>query len=846
MKMKTLPLFIISFLIYFNTNAQTGYFTFDDLDGDSEGWAIKPSNDSNIIAVFGDLDNLTIKKITAEGNEIWSTSIEDGLYNHDFYAHELFCIPESGYYYFTTYAYFHFSEDGELISQIEYSLTDLGYTEEDFEGDIIYFTDVCFADSTFHALSEQMNPAHDTTYYTITEIDLNGNVNFSRKYYPGQGAYILFSNNTFVDGFDYVFYNIYDSSTIQRVDKINASSGEIETSLLTDDMDFRNILQQNDGIIYYGVYLYSGGDLHSYLKKINNAGEAIWSNENITDLGYETNYPNLSEMIELGSGNLLGLVSFAVPFGTDTTYHSLQLFSSDGDLMYATQQFKVTLSSNPFNFSNIHSMTLIEENIVGFVGHDMNDKAFVLLTDTLGNYYHVNLTGQLYNDANGNNTFDTGETVYPGQLIKSEPINYYAMTNAEGKYNLLLGNDGAYEIYTDSIPYWDIIDPSDHYSFIADTTITGDTLSGYDFRYDYTIPVHDVSISVYQGNIAPGFESYNSVIIKNNGNQYDEEGTIELHYPSILYDPIAIPDYFSHVDTIITWNYTELDPHETQTFDVNYVAEISLYLIGETVLTIGDVTTDDIEIDTTNNSEIIYTIITSSFDPNHKLVSPTGEGTNGNIDDETEYLTYTIEFQNTGTAEAHFINIYDTLDSELDIESIEMVSASHNYVLHLTAPNILRWEFDSIFLPDSTTDILGSMGYLKFRIKIKNDAMIGDVIENSAAIYFDYNPAVITNTTKNTLIQITNITELESSTQIKLYPNPVSKYLTINFTNIINGEIYFIISDLSGRIMMSEMIAANRNSSTIDISKLVTGFYYCTVYNKSKNKIEVAKFEVLR
>ncbi|MCI4669909.1 MAG: hypothetical protein MRZ79_17365, partial [Bacteroidia bacterium] len=100
-----------------------------------------------------------------------------------------------------------------------------------------------------------------------------------------------------------------------------------------------------------------------------------------------------------------------------------------------------------------------------------------------------------------------------------------------------------------------------------------------------------------------------------------------------------------------------------------------------------------------------------SYDPNDKAAIPPA----GDIPPDVP-LAYTIRFQNTGTDTAFFINILDTLSQNLDVNTLEVQSASHPYEYEVLAQNpaVVRFRFDPIFLPDSTTDLEGSNGFVKF------------------------------------------------------------------------------------------------------------------------------------
>ncbi len=66
---------------------------------------------------------------------------------------------------------------------------------------------------------------------------------------------------------------------------------------------------------------------------------------------------------------------------------------------------------------------------------------------------------------------------------------------------------------------------------------------------------------------------------------------------------------------------------------------------------------------------------------------------------------------------------------------------------------MIRVLYDGILLPDSTTDEAGSHGFFTFSIRPYANTLSGTIIENSAAIYFDTNLPIITNTVHHTLVE---------------------------------------------------------------------------------------------
>jgi uncharacterized repeat protein (TIGR01451 family) len=145
-------------------------------------------------------------------------------------------------------------------------------------------------------------------------------------------------------------------------------------------------------------------------------------------------------------------------------------------------------------------------------------------------------------------------------------------------------------------------------------------------------------------------------------------------------------------------------------------------------------------------------IIIGSYDPNDKQAVPRGIGEQ-HIVAKNEEIEFKIRFQNTGTADAINIFILDTLDLQnLDFSTLRMGIVSHEYTTELTG-NVLRINFDNIHLPDSTTNEPASHGFVKYHIRTKSNLNGGEIISNTANIYFDYNAPITTNTTQHTINQ---------------------------------------------------------------------------------------------
>jgi uncharacterized repeat protein (TIGR01451 family) len=140
--------------------------------------------------------------------------------------------------------------------------------------------------------------------------------------------------------------------------------------------------------------------------------------------------------------------------------------------------------------------------------------------------------------------------------------------------------------------------------------------------------------------------------------------------------------------------------------------------------------------------------VRGSYDPNDKEAFPKGVCASHFIDNDTE-IEYKIRFQNVGNDTAFKVVIKDTLSEFLDPATIEVGVASHPFTWSLSGPGILTFTFDNINLVDKQTNEPESHGFVKYRIAQKPGNAVDTQIKNKAAIYFDFNAPIITNTVEH-------------------------------------------------------------------------------------------------
>ena len=221
----------------------------------------------------------------------------------------------------------------------------------------------------------------------------------------------------------------------------------------------------------------------------------------------------------------------------------------------------------------------------------------------------------------------------------------------------------------------------------------------------------------------------------------------------------------------------------------------------------------------------------ASYDPNDKSAQPVGYGSQNYIYANTA-IDYRVRFQNTGTDTAFNITILDTLSTNLDPSTLSMGSSSHNYTWSIVSGNVLRVDFANIMLPDSNVNEPLSNGFFRYRIEQVPNNPVGTIIDNQAAIYFDYNPPIFTNTTLHTvgedfvtkiLVSVDN--PQEATLNVKVFPNPFGEETTLQIDNKHYEELRLEVYDLMGRKVKSVQ-AFDTNQVVLKRGNMEQGVYF--------------------
>lgn len=433
------------------------------------------------------------------------------------------------------------------------------------------------------------------------------------------------------------------------------------------------------------------------------------------------------------------------------------------------------------------------------------------------------ILGKVYHDANTNGVYDAGEAGMNGQIIEVTPGSYYFSTNSLGDYTAQVPIDN-YTITVHNNYPWYYYSPASH---TANFTAFGQTDANNDFGFGAYINVQDLKVTATGNNVRPGFASDIYVTAKNMGT-VTTNATVKLMLDPAFTYLSAIPTPTSVTGNLISWNIPAMQMLQSENFTVS--VDVPLLPIGtilhsyaDVLPLVGDTIPDD-------NTDSLDQELVNSCDPNEKKVFPGDYITTTQINNGL-FLEYTVFFQNVGTAPAININITDSLDSNFDIGTFELLSTSHTCSWNMEGVGILHFNFANIYLPDSLANEPASHGFIKYRVKPKNNLYNGQKLVNYAYIYFDGNAPIATNYTSTHVFNTTGITKIEKENGVAIYPNPADDRITIAKTN--NQSVIKEVSVVSllGNIVLTTASSGQLHEKSIqlDVSVVASGVYLLRV-----------------
>ncbi|MBK8363656.1 MAG: T9SS type A sorting domain-containing protein [Bacteroidetes bacterium] len=519
--------------------------------------------------------------------------------------------------------------------------------------------------------------------------------------------------------------------------------------------------------------------------------------------------------------------------------------SDDGDLVqnYGLLDFNVMKvnSSGDFEWSETYGgtltdwgMSIIADGNGDYILAGSSKSSDIDMTSNAGGWdlcllkltsSFNTIKGKYFYDNNNNLVFDSGDLPVTNQMVSDTGGNLISFTNINGDYRMITVDTGTFVIEPRSLNYYSTLPASHTINF----PVVGQIDSLNDFSAVIIPGIYDLNVNIIPLNrYRPGFNVSYLITYSNIGTEPVNGRIVMILDTNLIYTSASITPDTVNGDTLI-WSSLTLAIQESGQITVNSILD-PLTLIGTNILTDAAINTPAgiTDEDSLNNYSSWADDVTGSYDPNDKAVSVSKIYTNQlpNV----PFLDYLIRFQNTGNDTAFTVVVRDTMSQLLDMSTFATINSSHTVEIdYQPLSRVLAFTFSNILLADSNVNEPMSHGFIHFKVKPITNLVDGDEIGNTAGIYFDFNPPVITNTAVTQILLPTRINQI-SDFKFGLYPNPSIGKVTVTLgENYINKKALIQIVNSLGEIVYSKSEALSKNKIDLNTSDLATGLYIVRV-----------------
>jgi len=440
-------------------------------------------------------------------------------------------------------------------------------------------------------------------------------------------------------------------------------------------------------------------------------------------------------------------------------------------------------------------------------------------------------SGKVFLDLNGNGQKEFNEKGLNDLMVINAQQQALTVSYKDGDFSTLLGQD-AEALSIANVPTHYTVSPA-----TVPVPAGGAILPPILFAIKPQGIVEDMAVNM---TVASAFRSgYSNTLYVNakNVGTVPKSGQLKLTLNPLLSTVSVTPAASLVIGDTLIWNYTNLGLLSELKVKIDFTTAIAL---PGTPVPLRAIVSGGLDVNPTNNIAIIAGQIVSSYDPNDKAVSETHVPIN---EADGEELVYTVRFQNLGNIATDFITVHDTLSESIDANTVQVLASSHPYELKIEDGHILVFRFNPIRLAPAAEDTIESQGFLQFTARLKPGLEVGDEIANTAHIYFDFNPAVVTNTV-NTQISVVSTFEPSRKTQaMEIFPNPASGRVTLRLPESINGNGRIEIFSVEGKVV--HVLTAQGNTQEIELpGNVPVGTYWCRWWAEGKvywGKLSVAR-----
>ena len=620
----------------------------------------------------------------------------------------------------------------------------------------------------------------------------------------------------------------FDAMGVFQFKTLSLFNGEIY-GLCTDTTGNVYFTGNFDSQASFGpISLVNGANDNALLVKINNNGNYSWAKSfggNGNDQGYDLKSKSNTQLLLTGvyTGNItFGSVSLS---GGSNARAYLAEIDSSGQVTTVISGWSsassVIASSLTFSGNGIYlsGSTYGNMNMAGL-------SSFVsasFLLKIAGNSNAI--SGIVFKDVNNNAIMDVNEVGLPNVSVQVTNGTHQALSANNGLYEVY-ANAGTYTVNIPNIPLYHTLSTPPFQNAIFVGLGNVDSLNHFGLLPIPNMPDLRVTLTPINAPKAGYVHSY--MLSYKNVGTVAQNATVLFMPPAGINFLSASPAPTLQIANDLQWQLGILQPGQQGDlfiqFNIPIGTPIGYPLASQVQITpmMGDLTVND-------NVSTSQIQVVGPYDPNIKLVD---KDTLYNVSN-ADWLEYTVHFQNVGNDTAYNVVIIDTISSFLDLGSFELIAMSHQPLEVNFDGQVLTFRFNQIMLPDSTTNQVGSNGFVKFRLKHPASFPFLSEIKNFVDIFFDFNDPIRTNTATTIHLDssLSQMMIVEQKDGLIIFPNPTSAELTIQLPNSLNETKEVILTDLSGRIHLLETMFGQE--TTINTAILKTGFYIVLVKSGS-------------
>ena len=416
------------------------------------------------------------------------------------------------------------------------------------------------------------------------------------------------------------------------------------------------------------------------------------------------------------------------------------------------------------------------------------------------------IQGNLILDADCDGTFGVGDFKMSRELIfNASGHTPITMSNTAGQFTIPLGFDTTLTFEAVDIPHFTKT-PANYTDSLG---LELENLIARDFWYCPDLSFADLEVNLTAfADPRPGYSHQYEICVNNLGS-LPATATLKMFFEDNLSGQNTEIIYAYQDGAVLNgdtaiWNLMDVKPFDPNCYRVEVAVEDISGLLGKelTPRVVLEVIGDPVDNNPNDNSDSLRQVVKDAITPIEKIVDPVLVDTA--IYQEGISLDYLIRFQNNNTTQVDRVQIQDTLSEDLNLSSFRMIAASHPYEISFLQNRVIQWSFEDVQLSASSTDELGSFGFIRFAVDPVTNLEAGDSIINYATVFMDSTSSFITNeaVTKIFVLEdiINDLGGISNSFDFMVFPNPSSGEVNIFCQNAIEKVE---LLDLNGVILQT-------------------------------------------